>query len=112
MSSKRRRIFSFPRDEAEAREAKRIAGQALHDDLLGLYAFGKLPAAKLCTTAYHAVEAGADSPIAAFALAPGQSTGNYQKQVEKAMATLNIKKIEPMELFVPGQSTSKKCGSI
>ena len=66
-------------------QSQASAGESLVEHLLSLYANAKLSAKDLCTTCYWCATAGARGDVAKYALAPGQSTGNYQKHLDSVM---------------------------
>ena len=60
------------------------AGQRLLRELLRMYATGaKMTATAMCGLAHAASTAGASGPVSEWGLPPGQSTGNYQRLIDR-----------------------------
>ena len=104
MSLKRKASWDIPpwAVDPDADEDTWTPGQELLNSFLEQYFGGKLPATLLCIQCHWAALAGVNE-CAPFALAPGQSTGNSQKRVDKA---LGFKVAEQLlyPLKVPGKN--------
>ena len=71
--------------------------------LLALYAKTALSSKDLCVIAYHASLAGVKGAINDYALSPGQSGGNYQRQVDRCLGRL-FTPTEMCCISVPGRT--------
>ena len=85
--------------DADALQARRRAGAALHEHLLALYALCKLSAQDLCIAMHHCAEAGVPgASFRAYGVAPGKQSGAYQRHLERVLPPLR----HVYQLSVPG----------
>eukprot|EP00969_Alexandrium_andersonii_P087889 3877042-Alexandrium_andersonii.AAC.1 len=80
------------------------AGEALLEQLLALHFEGKMTAKSFCIACWWASRAGAEGPLASFALKPSASSGSFQRKID---SQLGIKLHDPSYLDVDVPSHTK-----
>ena len=71
-------------EESQAPPSPAESGHELVSFLLALHYEGKLSARSLCVICHHAHLAGAQGPVAQYALAPESASGHFQRKLDAA----------------------------
>ena len=106
MPGKRRRHQSVPYDDVdpEITRTKREAGEMLLRELQLMYStHAPMTAKACCILAHWACAAGATGPVAEWALAPGNSTGNYQRLIDTLLKRRGLADVQEGTLSLPLQ---------
>eukprot|EP00969_Alexandrium_andersonii_P177860 7864217-Alexandrium_andersonii.AAC.1 len=72
-----------PDSDIEPLDEKELATQAFLDDVIDLYLQSKISAKNVCELCWHANKGGVGGMVAEYAAKPGQSSGNYQRHLDK-----------------------------
>eukprot|EP00969_Alexandrium_andersonii_P043196 1894118-Alexandrium_andersonii.AAC.1 len=67
------------------------AGIEFVEGLLDLYLASKISAQHLCTSCWWAWKGGIQGPAPKYALRPGQSSGNYQRHLDRVLGFSRLK---------------------